>query len=557
MWEDRSMKESPTTASDLLSEIQGLLELSGENPFRIRAFEKAAKALSGREDLLERAKHGTLQELPGVGKGIEEILVEFLLHGKCSALEELRKSISPALFELTQIPGLGPKKAKHLIEELGISSRGELEYACKENRLLRLKGFGEKAQKKILEALALRASYEGYRKLSDVWEVAESLYREVSSKFPRLQISETGSLRRRSEVLQSLEFIATLPADLENDLDLRARVEKYFSDFCETQNVLCPIQLKWVEPSEFVYEWVKTTATDSHWEALGAPERARFLDLESEDLFYAKLGMEWIPPETRETGEEVGLARSGGLGQLLPWNGIRGVFHNHTAKSDGSATLEEVVSRAEELGMEYIGISDHSQSAFYAQGLKEEDLEAQYAEVQEVQARHPKIRIFWGIESDILADGSLDYPSKILKRFDFVIASIHSRFNMDRETMTERILNAVRHPATRFLGHPTGRLLLGRKGYDLDMEAVIQEAARCDVAVELNSNPNRLDIDWRWGPVMRKYQTLTSINPDAHDLAGLEDTRYGIAMARKALLPVGQVLNSKSVQEVEKWLRRQ
>ena len=564
---ETSMKETSMTASDLLSEIQGLLELSGENPFRIRAFEKASKTLAGRDDLLERAQKGTLQEIPGIGKGIEEIVTEFLLQGKCSTLENLRKSISPALIELTQIPGLGPKKAKHLIEELGIQSLGELEYACKENRLLRLKGFGEKAQKKILDAILLQASYEGYRKLSDVWEIAEKFYEGLSEKFPQLRVSETGALRRKSEILRSLDFVIAAPqsdvsdgapsSGLEKLESVQKQVEKYLSDFSASQVVSFPIHLEWTQPDGFIFELARSTATEAHWDALRVPDRKEFSGIQSEEQLYAQLGVEWIPPEIRETGEEVSLARLGGLKKLLPWDGLTGVFHNHTVRSDGSATLEEMVSRAEELGMQYIGVSDHSQSAFYAQGLKEADLEAQYAEVQEVQSRHPKIKVFWGIESDILADGALDYPPEILKLFDFVVASIHSRFNMDRETMTQRVLKAVRHPATRFLGHPTGRLLLGRKGFDIDLEAVIHEAARCDVAVELNSNPNRLDIDWRWGPVMRKYGALTSVNPDAHDLAGLEDTRYGIAMVRKALLPVGQIINSWSVQEVEKWLRRQ
>jgi DNA polymerase (family 10) len=551
------MKETPSTASDLLSEIQSLLELSGENPFRIRAFEKAAHQLAGRDDLLERAQKGTLQEIPGVGKGIAEILVEFLLQGRCSVLEELKKSISPALLELTQIPGLGPKKAKILIEELGIQSVGELEYACKENRLVRLKGFGEKAQKKILDAVILQASYEGYRKLSDVWGVAEELYRQLQKAFPGLRVSETGALRRKSEVLKSLDFMIALPSDGSPVENIQIKVDHYIKNFVKGLEMSCPIHLEWVESENFVFELARTTGSEAHWKALGDPDQSTFVGVSSEETLYSKLGLEWIPPEIRETGEEVVLAKSGGLKQLLPWEGLRGVFHNHTTRSDGSATLEEMVSRAEELGMEYIGISDHSQSAFYAQGLKENDLKEQYSEIQEVQARHPKIRVFWGIESDILVDGSLDYPQDLLEMFDFVVASIHSRFNMDRESMTERVLKAVRHPATRFLGHPTGRLLLGRRGFDIDLEAVIQEAARCSVAVELNANPNRLDLDWRWGPVMRKYQTLTSINPDAHDLAGLEDTRYGIAMARKALLPRQQVVNTQSAREVEKWLRRQ
>jgi DNA polymerase (family 10) len=215
-----------------------------------------------------------------------------------------------------------------------------------------------------------------------------------------------------------------------------------------------------------------------------------------------------------------------------------------------------MVIAAKKLGFEYIGISDHSQSAFYAQGLKADALLDQEREVREVQEKHPDIRIFWGIESDILADGSLDYDEKILRRFDFVVASIHSRFQMDRETMTNRILEAIRHPCTRFLGHATGRILLGRHGYDVNMERIIRDAASSGVAIEINANPARLDIDWRWGAELRKHQTLVSVNPDAHETAGLEDTRYGIAMARKALLPGRQVVNSRSAAEVGKWLKR-
>jgi DNA polymerase (family 10) len=216
-----------------------------------------------------------------------------------------------------------------------------------------------------------------------------------------------------------------------------------------------------------------------------------------------------------------------------------------------------MVIAAKKLNLKYIGISDHSQSAFYAQGLKVPTLLEQEREVREVQEKHPEIRIFWGIESDILADGSLDYETSILKKFDFVVASVHSRFGMEREAMTDRILAAVRNPCTRFLGHATGRLLLGRKAYEVDMERVIEEAAKHDVAIEINANPARLDIDWRWGAKLREYRTVVSVNPDAHDIEGLEDTRYGVAVARKALLPRGLVVNSRSVEDVERWLRRE
>jgi DNA polymerase (family 10) len=539
-----------TSSIDLLHEIQRLLELNGENPFKIRAFEKAAQSLAGREDLLERAKQGTLTGIPGVGKGIAEVLKEFLLEGSSSVRDQLLQALPAGLLELTEIPGVGAKKARVLIESLGIGSVAELEYACKENRLLKLKGFGPKLQQKILEGILFQKSNQGFQRISDAFPHAEAFLKEFQRVFPNLLMSETGALRRRCEVLSSLEFL------LGEDLPGRSRssIEPFISEWNRTHPPVLPIQLSFCSSQQFGYELARTTGSANHWKALGNPKE---FEASSEELFYEKLGLPWIPPETRETGEEVQLAREGYLEKLLPWNGIRGVFHNHTTRSDGSATLEEMVAEAEKQGFDYIGISDHSQSAFYAQGLKTDDLLEQEKEIRKVQEKHPKIRVFWGIESDILADGSLDYEPKALKRFDFVIASIHSRFNMDRETMTQRILTAIRNPATRFLGHPTGRLLLGRQGYDVDMEAVIAEAAKHQVAVEMNSNPARLDFDWRLGTVMRQHEAFTSVNPDAHETAGLKDTRYGIAMVRKALLSTDRVVNSKSTQEVEKWLKRE
>jgi DNA polymerase (family 10) len=534
---------------ELLHEIQRLMELKGENPFKIRAFEKAAQNLSGREDLTERAQHGTLTELPGIGKAIAEIVTEHVLQGSSKVRDELAQSLPPGLVELTQVPGLGPKKALLLIQELGIQSLGELEYACKENRLLNLRGFGPKMQQKILEGIAFQNQHQGFQRLSDAFPVAEEFLQFFQKESGGIRISETGALRRRLETLQELEFLI----ELRDGIDAKPIAEQILSHFSKTRFGLLPVRFYFSPQKSFGYELAKTTGTAEHWEALGNPG---LFEATTEEEFFKWIGLPWIPPETRETGEEVSLARSGYLSHLLPWDGLRGVFHNHTTRSDGTDTLEEMVKAARKQGYDYIGISDHSQSAFYAQGLKTDLLLEQEKEVRLIQEKYPDIRIFWGIESDILADGSLDYESEVLKKFDFVIASVHSRFKMDKKDMTARILKAIRNPCTRFLGHPTGRLLLGRKGYDLDMEAVLDEAAQCGVAVELNSNPARLDIDWRWGPEMRKKNVFISVNPDAHETAGLQDTRYGIAMARKAMISTDRVVNSRSTREVEQWLKR-
>lgn len=552
---------------DLLEEIQHLMELKGENPFKVRAFDKAAKVLeeaSDDEDWKLRAKEGTLTELPGIGKGISQVLTEFILEGKSSVRDELKESLPEGLLELTRVPGLGPKKAMQLVTELEIKTLGELEYACRENRLLKLKGFGEKVQTKILEGVQFLAANRGQLRLSEAFPIAERILPVLSKavndgRHPAgggLRIVETGELRRRRETLSSLEFLVETLPGMKTTASLEEKLYGSLAlDSMSGEKLGLPVKFHFATTSEFPAALARTTATTEHWKALGADAKG-IVGAPTEEEFYAKLGVPFIAPEMRETGEEIELARQGKLAQVLPWDGIRGVFHNHTTMSDGAATLEEMVLAAKARGYEYIGISDHSQSAFYAQGLKEDALDAQEKEVRRVQEKYPEVRIFWGIESDILADGSLDYDDRRLKRFDFVIASVHSRFQMDQEAMTDRILQAIRHPATRFVGHLTGRLLLGRKGYDLHVEKIIEEAAKRNVAIEINAHPARLDIDWRWGSELRRRSCMVSVNPDAHEIAGLDDTKYGILVARKALLPSSLVLNSMGTKEVEAWLKR-
>lgn len=535
--------------SDLLDEMKELLTLNGENVFKARAYERASAAVSGRDDLKERAAQGKLTDIEGVGKGIAGVLEEFLLHGTTTERDALRAKLPPGLWELTRLPGLGPKKAKQLIDELGVTSAGELEYACRENRLVHLKGFGEKAQAKILDGIQFARAHSGKARLGDVWPWTELFLPSLTAALGGATVSETGPLRRRLEVVDHLDYL--IAAEPGQETELREKAKEALA--ARQGEPPVPVEFHFATPSQYGYELARTTASADHWARLGAPASFAAAD---EVAFYLRAKLPVIPAEMRETGAEIELARSGDLSDLLPWDGVRGIFHNHTTRSDGGATLEEMVQAAAKRGYQYIGISDHSQSAVYAQGLKLPDLLDQEKEIRAVQEKFPQIRVFWGIESDILADGSLDYDAEVLSRFDFVIASIHSRFQMDRAQMTARLLNAVRNPATRFIGHITGRLLLGRKGYDFDMEAILKEAAQHDVAVEINSHPARLDIDWRWGPQIRQYGTRVSINPDAHDLAGLDDVRYGVAMARKGLIPRAQVVNAGSVDEVARWLKR-
>ena len=553
---------STTEAAALLEEIARLMSLRGENVFKVRAFEKAAGLLAGHDDLLDRARAGTLTELEGIGKGIAEVLTEFLLTGSSKVRRELEESLPEGLLELTNIPGLGPKKALQLIEELEIRSVRELEYACRENRLLKIKGFGPKLQQKILENVRFLQSTAGQARLDQVLAPAEALALALA-RLLEAKIEVTGALRRRREVVESIDLLVECASRELDDQGKpsKALLKRATAALVEAkQEALAGVtgigvNLHFAPASDWGFALARTTASDGHWKAIGAPAPST-KEIKTEEAFYRGLGLPFIDPVMRETGEEVAMARAGELEEVVAPEDIRGVFHLHTTRSDGANTLEEMVVAARAKGYRYIGVSDHSQSAFYAQGLKVDALREQEKELRALQEKYPEIRIFWGIESDILADGSLDYPESVLKKFDFVIASVHSRFQMDRETMTERMIQAIRHPRTRFIGHLTGRLLLGRKGYELDIERVIREAAKHDVAIEINAHPQRLDIDWRHGPALCAAGTKVSVNPDAHEIAGYDDTIYGAWMARKALLPRSLVVNSWDEGQVEAWLAR-
>lgn len=571
VWNLKAMaKHAPSLSvspADYLEEIRELLSLNGENVFKIRAFERAADIIRGRDDGVARAKAGTLTEIDGIGKGIAQVLTELLVEGKTTTRDELKAALPEGLLELVRVPGLGPKKARTILETFEITTLAELEYACRENRLVQLPGFGEKAQKKILEGVEFLKSQSGKLLLSEALrerdQILESLRGALpTKKYPGLRISETGDLRRKSEVLSRLEFLIATPnserARLEKDVSqaLRSHVDALKGRGIE---VIASV----TELGTFSEELARTTASPEHWRVLEKlPRKTRpnksgtSVDLSDSALdreAYESRGLPWIPPECRE-GDDF-LKHPKQLDGLLPIDGIQGVFHLHTTESDGSHTLEEMVREAQRLGYRYLGVSDHSQSAFYAKGLKLDRLKAQRREIDAIQKKYPDVRIFWGIESDILKDGSLDYDAKTLEAFDFVIASIHSRFGMDGQAMTDRIVRAIENPHTTMIGHLTGRILLGRAGYSLDFDRIFKSAAEHHVVIELNSHPSRLDVDWRHGAALRKAGTWVSVNPDAHDLAGLSDTKYGVTMARKALLPREQILNSRSVSEVETWLK--
>jgi DNA polymerase (family X) len=525
--------------SQILDDMAFLAELRDENPFKIRAWKNAAGIFAELSEPVEAlVANGGIKGIEGVGKGTQALAKEYVETGKVAELEEMKKAFPPGILELRGVRGLGPKKIRQLYEDLNISSLAELEYACEENRLVDLKGFGEKTQANILKSIQEARSYKGKVILPVALQEAEEIREELASLKGIKRVEPTGELRRHSEILGSIDFL------VEGDSAVLEKDGFTKEDGFWRKNSERGMEVRafLATAKDFGSRWVETTGPGEFVEKLGKISPAST----EEEVFSAKKA-KFMPAECRDLGLP--------SDQLIEEKDIRGVFHLHTTWSDGKNTLEEMVIEAEKLGLEYLGVSEHSQSAFYANGLDEKRVAEQRAEIAKIQKKHPKVRIFHGIESDILADGSLDYPTSVLQQFDFVIASVHGQMKMNKDDMTKRLCGALANPATTWLGHWTGRLLLGRSGYEFDVEKVLQCAARHGKAIELNANPYRLDIDWRVLPRAVELGVGIGIFPDAHSTGGLQDTKFGVWMARKAGLSPAQVLNTKSRAEMEQWLR--
>ncbi len=562
----------------VLEEIGVLLELEGENTFKSRAYYNAARTveLLGEEELERLVREDQLKDVRGIGSAINEKVKELVQTGSLNYYEELKAKVPEGLFEVLKVPGLGPKKVRKLYEMLEITNPAELEYACRENRLVNLKGFGQKTQENILEGIEFIRRYQGQYFYSEARRIAESLIRELK-EFPSLgEISLAGSIRRCREIVKDIDLVAST--------DEPASLTQYFTELPQVTDVIAHgdtkasvrldeginADLRVVRPDEYPYALHHFTGSKEHNTALR--HRAKNMDLKineyglfrtsddklvpcrNEIEFFAALNLAYIFPEMRENYGEIEAAEAGTLPILIEKDDIRGIFHVHTNYSDGTNTLEEVVRHCSELGYEYVGITDHSQSAFYAGGLNEDALIEQQEEIEAMREKYPGLAIFHGVESDIRTDGSLDYPDAVLERLDFVIASVHSGLKMERSKMTERLLRALSHPLVTMLGHPTNRLLLGRDSSPLELEKIFQAALDNGVILELNASPARLDLDWRHLKRVKEMGLLVSINPDAHRLESFEDINVGVAIARKGWLGKEDVFNSRSRSDVEKYL---
>jgi len=563
-------------AAKILEEIAVLLELKGENTFKSRAYYNAARTVEmlGEDELEKLVHEDKLKDVKGIGSAINEKLVELVSTGRLSYYEELKESVPEGLLEILKVPGLGPRKVRSLYDMLEITTLAELEYACRENRLVKLKGFGKKTQDNILEGIEFIRRYQDQFFYSEARRIAEALLDRLKEFSDLDQASLAGSIRRSKEIVKDIDLVASTgdPSGLVS----------FFTELPEVDEVIASgetkaavrveeginVDLRVVKEDQFAYALHHFTGSKEHNTALRHRAKGMGLKINEYGLFkgdeeeliscrdetelFSALKLDYIEPELRENYGEIEAAEAGELPQLVEADQIKGVFHVHTTYSDGINTLEEIVRHCAELGYEYVGITDHSQSAYYAGGLNEEDLEQQREEIEALREEYPQVAIFCGVESDIRADGSLDYPDQLLQKLDFVIASVHSGLKMEQSKMTERLLKALSHPLVTMLGHPTNRLLLGRDSSPMDLDKVFRAAAESGVILELNASPARLDLDWRYLKKIKEMGLQVSINPDAHRLESFDDTKHGVAIARKGWLERSDVFNTLTRGEVEK-----
>ena len=578
------------TVAETLERIAIFLELKNENIFKIRAYANAARVLEGQpEDLQTLVETGKLETLKGIGPAISEQVRELYQLGKLKYYEDLKKSFPPGLLDLFKIPGLGPKRSKILYQKLKITSVTDLEKACKANQLVKVAGFGEKITQKILEGIERIQKTSGQFLFVTAQREARLLTDYLKKQKGIEKIEVAGSIRRCKEIVKDIDVLVTakdpviiheallqypLAAGIVAKGDTKSSITLKSGINCDLRTVSekeFPFALYYFTGSKEHNVELRTLAKRAGYKIneYGLFKGNRFIPCRDEKEIFEKFGFYYIPPELREGQGELEVFKMVGARfprpdkgavivpplQLIEEKDLRGVFHVHSTYSDGVASLEDMIAASQKLGYEYVGISDHSQSAKYAKGLEPARLKKQRKEIDQLAKKYSKIRIFWGIESDILANGKLDYPDSILEEFDFVIGSVHSHFHLPETEQTNRILRAMDSKYLTFVGHLTGRLLLSREGYPVDVAKVIDEAKQKKVTLELNANPYRLDMDWRYGPYAKKQGVRISINPDAHSVEGLRDTAYGVGVARKGGYEKKDVVNTMPAAEIEKFLR--
>ncbi|AMM50274.1 DNA polymerase IV [Rufibacter sp. DG15C] len=541
-----------------------LMELHDENPFKIRSYTNALQVLERLESPIHQMSQAQLEKLDGIGKGMAAKIMEAIQTGSHADLSRLLETTPEGVVKMLNIKGIGPKKIRTIWKDLGVETSEALREACEKNELSKLKGFGAKTQETILQALQYSDESKGKLLWAEAEPLALDLLQFLKNR-PEMAAAElVGDMRRNLETIDGLQYLISLKNDATwptflQELPGVTAIESISGPFVwrgQLEESGLKLEVRLVPERRFANQ-VLLYSTNPAWlthplnsvgdtlmdEAYGEPAA-------SEEEIFKRVNLAYVAPELRESLRVLELAQENKLPTLLQDTDLKGILHNHSTYSDGAHTLEQMAVHCKQLGYEYLGICDHSKSAFYANGLQEFRVQAQQKEIDRLNQELGPFTIFKGIESDILADGSLDYEPEVLATFDFIVASIHSNLKMDVVKATDRLLNAIQNPYTTMLGHPTGRLLLRREGYPIDHKAVIDACAEHGVIIEINANPRRLDIDWRWVEYALSQNVLLSINPDAHSMRGYEDMRYGVLVGRKGGLTPEMTFNTKSREEV-------
>ena len=564
----------------ILNQIALILEIKGENAFKIRAYKNGSEIIENYgDDIIQITKDGKLGELKGIGKALASKIEEIVETGKLTYLDKLKLEFPDTFFDLFEISNLGPKKIKKLYDNLQIDSIDKLEASCKNNEISKISGFGKKSVEAILESISFRKSNSKFFRTGDIAPIAESIL-EFLRQLPQTSQAEiAGSYRRGKEIVHDIDFIVAtkLPVEIINEFTKMPEVAQVISKGKTKSSVRLnnglQCDLRAVKNSEFPFALNYFTGSKAHnvkmrslaikngyslnEYALNSKTKTNEDVINDESDLYKALGLSFIHPALREDQGEVEAAKDASLPNLIQIENLKGTFHNHTTASDGKNSLYEMAEAATDLGLQYLGISDHSKSSVQANGLSDEELLQQVKEIKDFNDRNSnELTIFSGVECDILKDGSLDYNESVLSQLDYCIASVHSSFSLTENEMTQRVIKAIESPHVTMIGHLTGRLLLLRKPYDINVSKIIDACAKNNTIIEINANPRRLDMDWRWWKKAKDKGVKCSINPDAHKIEHFQYLHFGVKIAQKGWLESSDVVNCLPIDEIKKLLKQ-
>jgi DNA polymerase (family 10) len=552
------MAVSNDSIAESFSLLAKLMDIHGENPFKIKSYSSASFSIDKLTEELSTIPREKIMSVKGIGPSIGKQIIEILDTGELPQLHEIIGKTPPGVIEMLRIKGLGPKKISTVWKEMEIESIGELMYACNENRLMLFKGFGEKTQNNIRDTISFYLRSQGSFLFAEVEGYVHTIHKLLCESFPGSLISITGNFRRQLETIDQASWIVSVPKTalksflISNQFSIE---EEKDAELLVSGNENINLHFQITDPDTFHEKVFETSCSDIFLESWNRQFKMDTLP-DSEEAIFKKARVHFIPASLREDPAIIERAINAALPPLIQFSDIKGIIHSHSNWSDGLHTIEHMANACIEQGFEYLVISDHSKSAFYANGLSEERIREQHIYVDELNRKLAPFRIFKSIECDILNDGRLDYSDQILSTFDLVITSVHSNLKMSEEKAMSRLLTAIQNPHTRILGHPTGRLLLSRAGYPVDHKTLIDACAAHGVVIELNAHPRRLDMDWRWINYALQKNVMISIDPDAHSIAGYHDIHYGVLAAQKGGISAVENLSSYTLLQMADFVSK-